>query len=120
MSTFRAPQVILFSEDLPRAVAFYTRLVVSSLAIHNIPIAAGRPAAIDEAVRVLRPGGRIVIADLGFTGKYVSRLRSLGLTDTRRRNLGWRVWWGGPWFPTRLVTARSKPAVTTPHETAAG
>ncbi|MBX6748434.1 MAG: VOC family protein [Micromonosporaceae bacterium] len=26
MPTFRSPQVILFSEDLPRAVAFYTRL----------------------------------------------------------------------------------------------
>ena len=26
MSIFRAPQVILFSDDLPRAVAFYTRL----------------------------------------------------------------------------------------------
>lgn len=26
MSVFRKPQVILFSEDLPRAVAFYTRL----------------------------------------------------------------------------------------------
>lgn len=26
MRTFRSPQVILFSEDLPRAVAFYTRL----------------------------------------------------------------------------------------------
>jgi|SRR5215211_6718262 len=26
MSTFRTPQVVLFSDDLPRAVAFYTRL----------------------------------------------------------------------------------------------
>ncbi|MGH3758812.1 VOC family protein [Actinophytocola sp.] len=26
MSVFRTPQVILFSEDLPRAVAFYARL----------------------------------------------------------------------------------------------
>jgi hypothetical protein len=25
MSIFRAPQVILFSDDIPRAVAFYTR-----------------------------------------------------------------------------------------------
>jgi len=34
-----------------------------------------------------------------------ARLQELGLTDVRRRNLGWRMWWGGPWFPTRLVTA---------------
>lgn len=92
-------------------------VVVSSLAIHNIPKAAGRQTAIDEAVRVLRPGGRIVIADLGSTRKYLARLRCLGLTETARRNLGWRAWWGGPWFPTHLVTARSKSAITAHHET---
>ncbi|GAA4999377.1 methyltransferase domain-containing protein [Actinopolymorpha pittospori] len=92
--------------------------IVSSLAIHNIPNAAGREAAIDEAVRVLRPGGRILIADLGSTRHYLARLRSLGLTETGRRNLGWRVWWSGPWAPTHLVTARAKQAVTAPHEAA--
>lgn len=93
-------------------------VVVSSLAIHNIPSAAGREAAIAEAVRVLRPGGRILIADILFTRKYLARLRSLGLAETGRRNLGWRGWWGGPWFPTHLVTARSEQAVTAHHETA--
>jgi hypothetical protein len=29
MSTFRSPQVILFSDDLPRAVAFYSRLGIA-------------------------------------------------------------------------------------------
>jgi SAM-dependent methyltransferase len=80
-------------------------IVVSSFAIHNIPDAAGRDAALDEAVRVLRPGGRILIADLAGTQRYLARLQSHGLARTERRNLGWRVWWGGPWFPTRLVTA---------------
>jgi SAM-dependent methyltransferase len=83
-------------------------VVVSSFAIHNIPDATGREAAIDEAVRVLRPGGRILLADLAATGQYLARLRSLGLIETERRNLGSRVWWGGPYFPTRLVTARRK------------
>ena len=32
-------------------------VVVSSLAIHNIRVASGRDRALDEAVRVLRPGG---------------------------------------------------------------
>jgi len=81
-------------------------VVVSSFVIHNIPTAAGREAAIDEAARVLRPGGRILIVDLAHTNAYRARLSSLGLADARRRNLGWRVWWGGPWFPSRLVTAR--------------
>ncbi|WP_345353490.1 class I SAM-dependent methyltransferase [Actinoallomurus liliacearum] len=92
-------------------------VIVSSIAIHNIPEAAGREAAIDEAVRVLRPGGRILIADLRFTRQYLARLRSLGLSETGRRNLGWRVWWGGPWFPTRLVTASAKQAGAVRHET---
>jgi SAM-dependent methyltransferase len=84
-------------------------VIVSSIAIHNIPKAAGRQAAIDEAVRVLRPGGRILIVDLMHTKDHLGRLRSLGLIETGRRNLGWRVWWGAPWFPTRLVTASKRP-----------
>ena len=39
-------------------------VVVSSWAIHNIRGRAGREKAISEAVRVLRPGGRLMIADL--------------------------------------------------------
>jgi arsenite methyltransferase len=80
-------------------------LVVSNLVIHNIPSAASRRAAIDEAVRVLRPGGRLAIADPLATNRYRARLHELGLTDVRRRSLGWRMWWGGPFLATRLVTA---------------
>src|SRR6266487_3801412 len=42
-------------------------VVVSSLAIHNIPGRAGREKALTEAVRVLRPGGRLLIADVRGT-----------------------------------------------------
>ncbi|GAB3570170.1 class I SAM-dependent methyltransferase [Amycolatopsis endophytica] len=85
-------------------------IVLSSFALHHIPDAAGREAAIDEAVRVLRPGGRIVLADLAHTRTYLARLRALGLVGAERGNLGPRVWWGGPWFPSHLVTA-TKPDV---------
>jgi SAM-dependent methyltransferase len=80
-------------------------LVVSNVALHNIKGTAGREAAVDEAVRVLRPGARLMLADLAGTDVYVGRLRTLGLTDVERRDLGWRLWWSGPWLPTKLVTA---------------
>ena len=80
-------------------------LVVSSLAIHNISGRAGREKALGEAVRVLRPGGRLLIADIWATRQYGARLVALGMSDVARRGLGWRFWWGGPWAPTRLVTA---------------
>lgn len=80
-------------------------VVVSSVAIHNIKGRIGRATAIDEAVRVLRPGGRLLIADLSSTGAYARRLEGLGMAEIGRRSLGWRMWWGGPWRATYLVTA---------------
>jgi ubiquinone/menaquinone biosynthesis C-methylase UbiE len=65
----------------------------------------GRAKALDEAVRVLRPGGRLLIADIRDTRQYEEYLAGLGLIAVTRRSLGWRTWGGGPWLPTRLVTA---------------
>ena len=89
---------------LPFADATFD-LVVSSLAIHNISDADGRHAAVAEAFRVLRPRGRLLVADFRSTNEYVDALRTLGATDIASRNLGWRFWYGGPWAATRLVTA---------------
>ena len=50
-------------------------VVLSSVAVHNIKGRAGRDRAIGEAVRVLRPGGRLMIADIFATGR-VPRLAS--------------------------------------------
>jgi ubiquinone/menaquinone biosynthesis C-methylase UbiE len=78
-------------------------LIVSSLAIHNIHPAPGRLRALDEALRVLRPGGRLVIADINAAPAYRAHLVGRGLSTTLRP-LGWRMWYGGPWVATTLVT----------------
>ena len=71
-------------------------LVVSSLAIHNIDERdvrhhERRLQAVTEAARVLKPGGRLVIADLLWT--RAQRLRELGMQDVQQQSLGWRFWY---------------------------
>jgi SAM-dependent methyltransferase len=88
-------------------------LVVSSLAIHNIRSLDKQRDAVDEAVRILRPGGRLLIADFRRTRGYAERLRELGMANVKRENLGWRYWYGGPPWATFLVSA-IKPADATP------
>ena len=85
-------------------------LVVSSLAIHNIRSNADRKRAIVEGFRVLKPGGRIVIADIRATAIYEDVLRALGASNVVRRRLGWRFWWGNPFAGTTLLTASKAPA----------
>lgn len=80
-------------------------IVLSSLAIHNIPDRSGREKALSEAVRVLKLGGRIIVADFRETNNYAECLRRLGMLDVAHRVLGWRFWYGGPWTATKLVSA---------------
>jgi arsenite methyltransferase len=80
-------------------------LIVSSLAIHNIRGTADRKKAVAEGFRVLKPGGRMVIADIRATGTYEEELRALGALDIQRQRLGWRFWWGNPIAATTLLTA---------------
>ena len=49
-----------------------------------------------------------MVDDLLHTNRYHVHLRELGLTDMSRRNLGWHMWWGGPFLPTRLVNGFSE------------
>jgi ubiquinone/menaquinone biosynthesis C-methylase UbiE len=90
--------------QLPFAEASFD-LVVSSLAIHNVADAEGRRQAVREALRVLKPGGTLLIADFRHVRDYAATLRSMGALDAKTRNLGWRFWYGGPFFATHLVRA---------------
>ena len=73
-ATRTAPPVCSFhvagAEAIPEPDGSFD-LVVSSLAVHHIP-AHLRPAAFREMHRVLRPGGRLLIADLRPAGSRLS------------------------------------------------
>jgi arsenite methyltransferase len=83
-------------------------VVVSSLAIHNIRGNAARAQAVGEAWRVLKPGGRLVIADIRATARYARTLHRLDAAGVARRGLGWRFWYGNPFARTTLVTASKR------------
>jgi SAM-dependent methyltransferase len=76
-------------------------VVLSNLAIHNIPDAGGRAKACAEIARVLKPGGTALISDFMKTAEYMSAFRTAGLTVSRTP----------PYFfdtfpPLRIVAAR--------------
>jgi arsenite methyltransferase len=58
-------------------------VVVSSLAIHNVPTSADRALAVAEIVRVLRAGGRVGILDIAHVGEYARVLREHGCSVDR-------------------------------------
>lgn len=76
-------------------------VVVSSLAIHNIPEQSDRDQAVREMLRVLKPGGKLLIYDVLRTGEYVEALRSSGAQDINLSPTRW-LWC----LPSRIVTAR--------------
>ena len=76
-------------------------VVVSSLALHNIPEHPARSQAVREMLRVLKPGGKLAIFDLFRTGEYADVLRALGANDIElsKTRFLWCV-------PGRVLTAR--------------
>jgi len=79
-------------------------VVTSALAIHNIPASEGRYRAVDEAMRVLRPGGQLLIADpWPMARKYAAHIGQGTL-----RPLGPGYWYGGPWLGITLLHAVKK------------
>jgi ubiquinone/menaquinone biosynthesis C-methylase UbiE len=93
-------------DDDARALSFVDAsfdVVVSMLRVHNIDDGDGRAAALREMVRVLRPGGTVVISDLAGVEAYATELRGLGLSVT----VGATAW--GTFPPQRVLVGR-KPA----------
>jgi arsenite methyltransferase len=95
------------ARDLPFPAGSFD-VVVSSLAISNIRDAGGRAQALREAVRVLRPGGRLRIVD-DRADRYAAALLEAGCTGVAVRQLDWRTWYGIPGHHMTLVSATQPP-----------
>ena len=63
-------------------------VILSSLALHNIPGTDGRRKAIFEIVRVLRPGGKLVILDIFRTHEYVKSLQEAEMLNVKSSQVG--------------------------------
>ncbi|MDR0346113.1 MAG: class I SAM-dependent methyltransferase [Nocardiopsaceae bacterium] len=74
-------------------------VVTSAMAIHNIPAAERRYRAVDEAMRVLRPGGQLLVAD----PRPMARRYAEHLGQGTLRDLGPGYWYGGPWLGATLL-----------------
>jgi arsenite methyltransferase len=58
-------------------------IVLSSWAVHNLEIASERLRALAEMVRVLRPGGTILLNDIANRHEYQRELVRLGLNNVK-------------------------------------
>jgi arsenite methyltransferase len=76
-------------------------VIVSSLAIHNIPTKEGRAQAIREIVRVLKPNGKVALLDFQHTVEYVQTLQELGWHEAKRSGLQYQMF-----PPVRVVTGK--------------
>ena len=81
-------------------------LVVSSLAIHNVPDQAGRNQAIAEIARVLKPGGRVVVQDMRHVQRYAAELAKHGIRGVTISGLQFRI------FPPVKYLVGHKPVST--------
>ncbi len=69
-----------------RALPFEDRsfdVVASHWAVHNLDDKADRDKAICEMIRVLRPGGSLILADIENCEAYAAELAKLGVADPR-------------------------------------
>ena len=70
------------ARDLPFPAASVD-VVLSHWVVHDLPDAASRTRAVDEMLRVLRPRGVLVLADIAHHAEYRGRLVARGLADIR-------------------------------------
>jgi len=68
------------ARNLPFPAASFD-VVLSHWVVHNLPDAGDRTRALDEMLRVLRPGGVLVLADIAYHLDYSEHLTARGVED---------------------------------------
>ena len=76
-------------------------VIVSNLCLHNIYDKAVRAQALQEIVRVLKPGGIAIISDYKLTSEYAKAFSAAGLSVEKNRGS-----WMGTFPPLTIVVAR--------------
>jgi len=84
------------ARSLPFTDSFFD-VVLSNFVLHNIPTEVEREQALREVVRVLKPGGTVLINDFQYTDQYAAVLKKLGLKEVRRSRLQWLVFPPARW-----------------------
>ena len=95
-------------DDLPFGDGEFD-VVTASLSLHCLPLAKDRGNAMHELMRVTKPGGRVVILDVGKTFEYQAWLNDADWDDVKRGRGHY-----AHYPPVRFVTARKPRSILGP------
>ena len=64
----------------------YFDIVVSNWTVHNLEAESDRQKTLDEIIRVLKPGGRLILTDIVNQAEYAKYLAQRGMTNIELHN----------------------------------
>ena len=91
--------------NLPFANQLFDYVIIDA-ALHNITPAIQRGRALQEAARVLKADGTLVIIDTKYMAEYRQVLNNMGIDDVQVSKTGFDGWCGGPWISTKILLAK--------------